>query len=416
MDPWRSEKIGQRLLSKDRTHKGGVEPLVHAAMTNSGQSFYFFRQHGADRLEALISRFYEAVADPTLWRSILKDIADTLDADGAAIFSNPATPQFGMHYSEQLDELIDWIHRQGPELINPRPERALRCSPPGKVITESDLFSDWELNNLPFNVGMANQLGLRWDAGGHVGLIDGQPMFLTVQRLGKSERFSKSELEVMEALLPDLRQAALLTLSRGTTLAKGLLQGFEHACLGAFLLDFRGRVIASNPTGDGLLGDALRMDSGHLAATHRTANRQLQRAIGLALSAFKIRKAADVQCISLPRQRGRPLIAEPLPVEGAAGDLFQNGKLILLVKDPDVGLTPSEGALRALFKLTPSETQVAIGISEGHDLSEIANSLQISIGTARVHLKAVMAKTDTHRQTELAVLLNRLSSLNVPRR
>ena len=44
-----------------------------------------------------------------------------------------------------FDELVDWIVLQGPELINLRLDRALRRSPPGKVITESDLFSEWDL-------------------------------------------------------------------------------------------------------------------------------------------------------------------------------------------------------------------------------------------------------------------------------
>lgn len=229
-----------------------------------------------EKLEALTSRFYEAVAEPKLWRLVLRDLADTLNADGAAIFSNPAAPGPGIHCSERTEELIDWIIRQGPELINPRPERALRRCPPGKVVTESELFSEWELKNLPFNVGMAEEVGLRWDAGGHVGQVAGQPVFLTVQRDANRERFATSEVEVLEAVLPDVRQAAILSVALAMSKAQGMLQGFEYAGLGAILLDFRGRMIASNASAASLLGDGLQVEGGQVTASHRGADQELQ--------------------------------------------------------------------------------------------------------------------------------------------
>lgn len=379
-------------------------------MKPSRRSVSTRRRADADTLEALSSCFYEAVVEPALWGAALGNVVDTLKADGAAIFSNPSEPGLGIHCLERTAELIDWIARQGPELINPRPERALRRGSPGKIVTESELFSEWELKKLPFNIGMAEEVGLRWEAGGHVGQVAGQPVFLTVQRDANRERFASSDIEFLEALLPDLRQASILAVALGMSKAHGMLQGFEHTGLGAILLDFRGYVVACNTIADGLLGDGLRVDAGQVAATHRGADQVLQQAIGAALGAFRIRKPEDVRYISLPRQRGGPLIVESMPLAGAAGDLFQKGKALLLLRDPDAGYAPSEVALRDLFKLTPGEMKVAMGVAEGKDPAAIAASLGIAVGTVRAHLKSVMAKTGTHRQSELALLLTRLGS------
>ena len=57
------------------------------------------------------------------------------------------------------------------------------------------------------------------------------------------------------------------------------------------------------------------------------------------------------------------------------------------------------------FGLTPAETRVAAAIAEGSTLNEIAESTKCAIGTVRVHLRRIMAKTGAHSQAQLVGLL-----------
>jgi DNA-binding CsgD family transcriptional regulator len=57
------------------------------------------------------------------------------------------------------------------------------------------------------------------------------------------------------------------------------------------------------------------------------------------------------------------------------------------------------------FGLTPAEARIALGIAHGDSLATIAKEHGVSVKTARTQLKAVFAKTATHRQAELAALL-----------
>jgi DNA-binding CsgD family transcriptional regulator len=57
------------------------------------------------------------------------------------------------------------------------------------------------------------------------------------------------------------------------------------------------------------------------------------------------------------------------------------------------------------FRLTPSEAKLACIIARGAPPDIAARELKISRETARNQLKAVFAKTDTHRQSELVALL-----------
>jgi DNA-binding CsgD family transcriptional regulator len=109
-----------------------------------------------------------------------------------------------------------------------------------------------------------------------------------------------------------------------------------------------------------------------------------------------------------PRE-GRPLIVHAAPIVGTAQNLFQRAKAILMIVDPDEHRDPAEPLLRQAFGLSPAESRLAIELASGRDLKEIAAARSISEGTARAQLKAIFAKTDTHRQAELVALLGRMT-------
>ena len=53
------------------------------------------------------------------------------------------------------------------------------------------------------------------------------------------------------------------------------------------------------------------------------------------------------------------------------------------------------------WNVTPTEARVALVLSEGKSLAEIASELDITVATVRVHLKHLYAKTETANQREL---------------
>ena len=62
-----------------------------------------------------------------------------------------------------------------------------------------------------------------------------------------------------------------------------------------------------------------------------------------------------------------------------------------------------------LFALTPAEGKLAKAIAGGQKLSDVAHLLGLSSESARVHLKSIFAKSGTHSQSELSVLLDRMA-------
>jgi DNA-binding CsgD family transcriptional regulator len=64
----------------------------------------------------------------------------------------------------------------------------------------------------------------------------------------------------------------------------------------------------------------------------------------------------------------------------------------------------------AFAGLTPAEMRVAAMIAKGHGAKATAKKLGLSHETVRNHLKAIFAKTNTHRQSALAVLVVRMEA------
>lgn len=57
------------------------------------------------------------------------------------------------------------------------------------------------------------------------------------------------------------------------------------------------------------------------------------------------------------------------------------------------------------YGLTGTEASLTSLLLQGHALARVAERLGIRLATARSHLKAVLAKTGTHRQSELVCWL-----------
>lgn len=83
-------------------------------------------------------------------------------------------------------------------------------------------------------------------------------------------------------------------------------------------------------------------------------------------------------------------------------------RLLLVITDLAPKPGPDPNILAHAFGLTRAEARLASLVATGMSPDATAKRLGITPGTARSQLKAVFAKTETHRQSELTALLARL--------
>jgi DNA-binding CsgD family transcriptional regulator len=209
---------------------------------------------------------------------------------------------------------------------------------------------------------------------------------------------------------PDATTAAKnAQLMRQTPWAEGMLDAFERVGWGALLIGADGCVISLNDEARRHVGSEITLAQGQIAATHRTANAELKHRIAATLSADDEPLRATRGGVLLPRPDGRPVMAYVISIAEPGGGSPPQAKAMVVLIDSDKQSEPTEDILREGFGLTPAETRVAIGFARGRDLHEIANDQGLRIETVRKCFKAVLAKTNTSRQAELAMLLARLA-------
>jgi DNA-binding CsgD family transcriptional regulator len=93
-------------------------------------------------------------------------------------------------------------------------------------------------------------------------------------------------------------------------------------------------------------------------------------------------------------------VASPPTVEAEA-----NAALVVLFKAGGPPRGVSVPFLIELFGLTSRESELAIKLTSGVSLGDSAHDLNISRGTARVHLRSIFHKTGTERQHQLVSLI-----------
>jgi DNA-binding CsgD family transcriptional regulator len=181
-----------------------------------------------------------------------------------------------------------------------------------------------------------------------------------------------------------------------TTAARRLLDGVP---LPTLLLAADRRILLQNAAADAVPGllAVFGMSYGRVTRFAGAATEPFERVFvralnGVATSAVVTREAAGRQ--ALWRISMGPVARGDSPAEAA----------VVMVIDPPPAPGDTLAALQRLFGLTAAEARVLALLLDDCRPREIAEELKLSITTVRSHLKALFAKTDTRRQSELVAL------------
>ena len=132
--------------------------------------------------------------------------------------------------------------------------------------------------------------------------------------------------------------------------------------------------------------------AGHCRANSVAATAALHGAIQSAITTGEATVLGISGTNDAPRHS---ILVEPAPADGSGA------AVLLCVMDPQTRRPPSAEALKQLFQLSNSESKLAHGLALGMDIREVAESMDITVQTARTYLKSLFDKTATNRQADL---------------
>lgn len=171
-----------------------------------------------------------------------------------------------------------------------------------------------------------------------------------------------------------------------------------------------GKLLACTLGGEALLsaGDRLVLTSGRLSARSRLAANWLSEAIGRGCGDPKTVAASPG--IVYDAQGERPLVLEVVPVPALASDFWGTNAVLVVARELDAARAAGRLARlgAATMDFTPAEEAVARDLLAGRSPAETAEALGIAVGTVRVHVRNLYAKTGVRNQLAFAALMGAL--------
>lgn len=226
-----------------------------------------------------------------------------------------------------------------------------------------------------------------------------------------------ASIQLLETLIPHVQTALQLRMKvMGCNLSNLFAEAaLDAMSIAAFLVTSRGRVHHMNQLAAAYVrsGDCLVLQDGRLTASDSHASAELELLIAAAAASGRnCPKAAPGGGIRLSRRFTQTMLqVSVIPVPEHHQLAGRDSLALVFVNDPSASPKSRSALMQQLYGLTPAEIRVANLLLEGIEVREAAERLSMALETCRFHVKRVMAKTGTHRQTELMRLMLLLPGL-----
>ena len=364
-----------------------------------------------DELAGLVEGAYAAALDDTRWADWADRLVDVMGgAMGTFVALDNATGaarhQFHLRINPRME---DEYRLLGMNAIDPQMPYAVSRQTSGFYLDTDHLdlsdrssaeFTRW----LNHSVGMNSYMTT-------VARLGGGRLTAGVSILrSASDGFTPvAEQEKLASILPEITRAMELAFVHGETLLDSYWSGLAtHRRDATVLLDERRQVLRLTAAATRLLSraDGLDIVGGRPRAATPSEDAELQALLERVVAPHAPRAGS----MRLTRRLGRPLILTAFPLPRACR-LLSPAEAAALLTVIDPGHTPSTPAAlwRGAFGLSPRECDVAGLLMAGHSVESASASLSISMATARIHLRRLLAKTGAARQSDLMRLLTRVS-------
>lgn len=359
-----------------------------------------------DGRERLLLALGASVADRQPWTGFLRLCCDLLGLSYAnllfrrgpsravdAEFSAGAavTPAMKKRYRAQF-AMVDPVHYFAME--------------PGRAYSLPELLRTGQASDHPYYQDFLAPAGIAHMLSARIVDEQGEMAWLSWCRDAGQEDFGATDMALFHSLLPHvavaLRSFVLIDRQRvQAAIARHVSTRFDMA---AIALAASGRVVGVGPLAASLLtrdgGIAISQD-GYLRVRDPAGQRRLSDAIALVLS------SGHSRAFPVDHQGER---IEMLLVPFHAGEEYGAARPDMVLYLRREGKEDGAGddvrqSLAAMFGLTATEADIALGLAAGRTMTAVAKDLNLSEHTVRSYSKAIYAKLGVRRQVDLVRML-----------
>jgi DNA-binding CsgD family transcriptional regulator len=346
-----------------------------------------------------------AALDPTLWVNALETICEATGTTGAGVLRSDVQT-LDQPFTPSARALWVSYVSGGWQARDPRARGVSKWMSGTPVLIDQDIFNPEIKSDALYYNDFLRHHGFQFFAG--IGFWAHSSLWvLTLQRSPKDGPFDFADKEVLSRLSRQLTDVATLAKTVGYSVVAGMTSALELVEYPALVLDRLGFVLDVNAAAAALFDDEIRVRQRRLIIKDPNANAELEeliRSLRLQVSAAARQPLKTI----IVRRKGSPMVIQALSVPAAARTPFLGATALLVFSDLGREKRPQIEVLKKAFNLSFAEAKLASLVAAGLSPQNAAEELGIARETARNHLKAVFAKTGTHRQGELVALLRKL--------
>jgi DNA-binding CsgD family transcriptional regulator len=302
------------------------------------------------------------------------------------------------HYFDEGWHLADWHLNAIPFLLQKGIVRDVEYTPP-------EVFRRHQFFRFCAEHKLGHSCILEWH------LKPDDRLGMAFHRKNGEDCFDEASVRLLSVVRQRFLAAGKIMNGLAESKTRGISFGLELAGTPAIFFNRLGRITHVNAAAEKLLGVELQVFRGELRAAGSAETRAISaRMKAVALSDW-LRPDTGSEPISIARNGLPPILLRIERLGGAMPDIFSYAEGVVLLEAPeqsDATRQRHKQALQQRFRLSPQEAHIAIHLSEGRSLREIADGAERSYQTVRTQLKSIFLKTQTSRQVELVSILKNL--------
>lgn len=358
--------------------------------------------------DGLLDAIYDTATEPETWLTVLTQVADLTGTQGGILFGQSFGAEavyfdYNGRLSEECNQAYKARHVQNAW------NGAMQRQPVGRIVRSDEIVP---LESLRHTLFFDEVLRPQDVAHNTMVALAARGDFCVAFNLCSSARqgpLDSSRTDWLQHLIPHMRRSLGLAfrIDGYRALQAGQFRILDRLTAGVVLLDRRASVLYANAAARALSAHDGPLELRRTTVTVRSPP-HAQRLAALVRAALLGVPSAS---ISVPRPSdGAPLAIIVSSVRGKDIGRFTDlhlpdAAVMLFIVDPANRLDIPPAVVMNAFGLTRAEARVALAVSSGLSVPEVAIQLGLSPNTVKTHLRRVFAKTGTGRQAELVRLM-----------
>lgn len=361
---------------------------------------------------SLLDDIYAAAVEPSLWAATLARFADALGGSGVWLSRLNVADGKGSGLISRIDPAMPQVYLDHFAAINPFANARDPASYLRNWTADVRLQDDWlprdELLKTEFYNDFLRPQDIHSSLLVQLTVEGEETVVINVNRTHAAGGFGPKHVAFARKLRPHFARAFITSkkLAGVDVRHQETLQLLDAVNDAVFVVDSGGRIdhvnAAAHQVDERRLG--LRVSCGRLEATDAVVAQRLNQMLGSAAAPAGTPRTGGT--LSLGRTGA---LLSVMPIGTRISDVFGGDPRAIVVLSAAKTAGLKFDRLKARYGLTNAEARVALAIVSGSSPRETAEAFGVSFHTVRNQLQRLYSKTETRRQSELALLLARTS-------